>query len=157
MSASDFFISYTANDAEWANWVAWQLEEAHYQVTIQAWDFVPGTNWIAKMQDAVTTSARTIAILSNQYLSNSTFGTAEWQSVWAQDPLGEGRKLIPIIVEPKCPRPGLLAGIVGCDLSELDEIAARDLLLDVARSAIAGRTKPASPPTFPTVRSPGSP
>ncbi|MBV5337401.1 MAG: toll/interleukin-1 receptor domain-containing protein, partial [Deltaproteobacteria bacterium] len=33
----DFFISYTGADKNWAEWIAWQLEEAGYQVVIQAW------------------------------------------------------------------------------------------------------------------------
>ncbi|MCK9928953.1 toll/interleukin-1 receptor domain-containing protein [Frankia sp. Mgl5] len=38
----DFFIFYTAADRRWAEWVAWQLEDAGPRVLIQAWDFVPG-------------------------------------------------------------------------------------------------------------------
>ncbi len=35
----DFFISYTAKDRQWAEWVAWQLESAKFSTVIQAWDF----------------------------------------------------------------------------------------------------------------------
>ena len=38
----DFLISYAAPDAQWAEWIAWQLEKAGYSVIIQAWDFLPG-------------------------------------------------------------------------------------------------------------------
>jgi TIR domain len=37
----DFFVSYTAADQEWAEWIAWQLEEAGYRTVLQAWDFRP--------------------------------------------------------------------------------------------------------------------
>jgi hypothetical protein len=32
----DFFISYTAKDRQWAEWVAWQLESAGFTTDIQA-------------------------------------------------------------------------------------------------------------------------
>jgi hypothetical protein len=38
----DFFVSYTGVDSAWAEWIAWQLKEAGYTVTIQAWHFRPG-------------------------------------------------------------------------------------------------------------------
>ena len=34
----DFFISYNKADLAWAEWIAWQLEEADYTTEIQAWD-----------------------------------------------------------------------------------------------------------------------
>ncbi len=49
----DFFVSYTQADRAWAEWIAWTLEEDGYQVLVQAWDFVPGSNWVQKMQDGV--------------------------------------------------------------------------------------------------------
>ena len=41
----DFFVSYTQADRTWAEWISWSLEENGYRVLVQAWDFVPGTNW----------------------------------------------------------------------------------------------------------------
>jgi TIR domain len=42
----DFFISYNKADRAWAEWIAWQLEQAGYQTTNQAWDFRPGSNFV---------------------------------------------------------------------------------------------------------------
>ncbi len=42
----DFFISYNGKDKDWAEWIAWQLEEAGYSVIIQVWDFRPGGNFV---------------------------------------------------------------------------------------------------------------
>ena len=36
---ADFFISYTHNDADWAEWIGYALEEAGFTVILQAWDF----------------------------------------------------------------------------------------------------------------------
>jgi hypothetical protein len=63
----DFFVSCTQADLTWAEWIAWDLEEIGQRVLIQAWDFVPGSNWITRMQDGVTAAERTIAVLSHAY------------------------------------------------------------------------------------------
>jgi hypothetical protein len=99
----DFFVSYTQADRSWAVWVAWVLEEAGYQVLVQARDFVPGSNWIAQMQDGTARAARTIALLSGDY-PGSVYGGAEWQAAWAADPAGAQRKLLPVRVQ-ECTRP----------------------------------------------------
>ncbi len=143
----DFFISYTAADQEWAEWIAWQLEEAGYRVLVQVWDFIPGTNWMAGMQQGVTKAARTIALLSHAYL-NSVYGQTEWQAAQAADPLGFARKLIPIRIAD-CPRPGLLGQIVSFDLFGLSADAATARLTEQIRILHAGRAKPAATPAFP--------
>ena len=43
----DFFISYSGDDKTWAEWIAWQLDEAGYTTVLQAWDFRPGSNFLA--------------------------------------------------------------------------------------------------------------
>jgi TIR domain len=48
-----FFVSYTSADRAWAEWVAWQLEQAGFRVIIQAWDFEPGDNFVVRMRDAL--------------------------------------------------------------------------------------------------------
>jgi TIR domain len=44
----------------WASWIAWELESAGYRTVLQAWDFVPGTNFIDFMDRGVT-EARAVA------------------------------------------------------------------------------------------------
>jgi hypothetical protein len=143
----DFFISYTQADRAWAVWMAWVLEESGYRVLIQAWDFVPGSNWVKGMQDGAQDAARTIAVLSDDYLE-SVYGGAEWRAAWGSDPDGARRKLLPVRVR-ECDRPGLLAGVTGFDLFGLGEAEAQSLLLSKVRAALAGRAKPASRPGFP--------
>jgi hypothetical protein len=41
----DFFISYTAVNRPWAEWIAVQLEAAGYTTLLQAWDFRPGSDF----------------------------------------------------------------------------------------------------------------
>ncbi|MFD9741457.1 FxSxx-COOH system tetratricopeptide repeat protein [Umezawaea sp. NPDC059074] len=143
----DFFVSYTATDRSWAEWVAWQLEEAGHRVLIQAWDMVPGSNWVNSMHEGVQKAARTIALLSPAYL-NSVYGTIEWQAAWRDDPLGEERKLLVFRVA-ECERPGLLGPVVSQDLFGLLEGATRRRLHDAVNAAVTGRAKPTVPPGFP--------
>jgi hypothetical protein len=143
----DFFVSYTQADQAWAVWIAWVLEEADYRVLIQAWDFVPGSNWVKGMQNGATRATRTIAVLSEEYLE-SVYGGAEWQAAWADDPGGQEHKLVPVRVQ-KCKRAGLLKGVTGFDLFGLDEAAARELLLASVTAAAGTRAKPGVKPGFP--------
>ena len=64
-----FFVSYNGHDKQWAEWIAWILEEAGYSVIIQAWDFRPGSNFVLEMQNATVQAEKTIAVLSNNYRS----------------------------------------------------------------------------------------
>ncbi|TCJ40503.1 TIR domain-containing protein, partial [Parafrankia sp. BMG5.11] len=145
----DFFVSYTQTDRPWAEWIAWTLEEANYQVLIQAWDLVPGSNWVTGMDEGATRAARTIAVLSHAY-TRSVYGAAEWRAAWASDPTGATRKLLVTRVED-CPRPGLLGQVVSLDLFGIPHDQARSQLLHTAELAVSGgRAKPAAAPPFPT-------
>jgi hypothetical protein len=143
----DFFVSYTQADRAWAEWIAWQLEQDRHRVLVQAWDFVGGTNWIARMHDGVRDAARTIAVLSPDYL-DSVYGGAEWQAAWGANPDGSDRRLLTVRVS-ECERPGLLAGLVGADLFGIDEAKARARLRSYIAGALAGRAKPDTQPEFP--------
>lgn len=143
----DFFVSYTQADRAWAEWIAWILEEDGHRVLVQAWDFVPGSNWTQDMQDGTAKSARTIAVLSQAYLE-SVYGAAEWQTAWREDPDGAKRKLILVRVTD-CDRPGVLGSVVGIDLFDRTEAKAKASLRTAVETAISGRGKPAVAPGFP--------
>ncbi|HET9255791.1 MAG TPA: FxSxx-COOH system tetratricopeptide repeat protein [Pseudonocardiaceae bacterium] len=153
--AWDFFVSYTQADRAWAEWIAWLLEEDGYRVLVQAWDMVAGSNWISRMNQGVARAARTVAVLSPDYLS-SMYGTAEWQAAWAEDPQGRRRALITVRVRGDWP-PGLLAGVVGIDLVGLSEAAARRRLREDIAAAVRDRAKPGSAPPFPLRAVPAEP
>ena len=140
----DFFVSYTQADKAWAEWIAWQLEAAGHSVVIQAWDFAPGSNFVLEMNKATATAARTVAVLSPDYLQ-SNFTPSEWAAAFAADPKSEHRKLLPVRVREVDPT-GLLGQIAWTDLVGSDEATAKERLL----AAIAGsRAKPSREPTFP--------
>lgn len=144
----DFFVSYTHADQAWAQWIAWVLEEAGFRVLVQAWDFVPGVNWVTGMDVGIARAARTIAVLSPEY-NRSMYGAAEWRAAWAADPTGEERRLLVARIAD-CERPGLLGQVVSVDLFPGDEHQARTELLRAARLAVTGgRGKPSGAPPFP--------
>lgn len=143
-SLVDFFTSYTSPDKAWAEWVGWVLEEKGACVRLQAWDFVPGSNFVLEMQSAAAAAQCTIAILSPDYLK-SRFAAPEWASAFARDPEGLSRRLMPIRVR-ECTLEGMLQAIVHIDLVGLDESAARKRLSD---GLGAKRGKPDSAPPFP--------
>ena len=59
-----FFISYNSTDEDWAEWIAWVIEEAGHKAIIQAWDFRPGGNFVFDMQRAASNTDKTLLILS---------------------------------------------------------------------------------------------
>lgn len=140
----DFFISYNGKDKDWAEWIAWQLEEIDCSVVIQAWDFRPGGNFVLEMQKATAQSGRTLAVLSPNYLA-ANFTQPEWAAAFIQDPTGEKGILLPVRVA-ECNLQGLLPTIIYIDLVDLEEAAAKERLLAGIRQ---GRAKPSVPPGFP--------
>ncbi len=148
---TDFFISYTSADRTWAEWIAWQLEQAGYSVIIQAWDFQAGSNFVLEMDTAARTAERTIAILSPAYFK-SDFTPSEWAAAFRRDPKGEQYALVPVRIRPFEAK-GLLGSIVYIDLVGHDEQTARTLLLAGVRGE---RAKPAAAPSYPLGPSPGA-
>jgi len=145
----DFFVSYTAADRPWAEWIAWQLEDAGFSTRLQAWDFRPGGAFPQEMHEALQRAERTIAVLSRAYLE-SQYAAAEWLAVFRDDPTGRQRKLVPVRVEP-CEPDGLLGSVIWIDLVGSDEREALERLLAGIRRE---RMKPTRAPRFPTTEPP---
>lgn len=143
-SQTDFFISYNKADVFWGTWIAWQLEAAGFTTSLQAWDFLPGENFVIGMHKAMTGATHTIAVLSPDYL-DALFTQPEWAAAFFLDPTGEQRTLIPVLVRP-CTLTGLLASIIYINLTEQEEGVARQRLLDGVKH---GRAKPDEPPSYP--------
>ena len=143
----DFFVSYTAADRQWAEWIAWELESAGFQCIVQAWDFRPGTDFIASMRDAMNRAQQTLVVLSPAYLQ-SKFAAAELNSALAKDPIGESSTVVPVrIVE--CDPPDMLRTRVYVDLAGLDENNARTRLIEGIHASRAARRKPSEAVHFP--------
>jgi len=143
-ATTDVFISYASEDADWAKWIGWVLEEEGYTVVLQQWDFLPGSNFILQMHRTSRSCKHTMPVLSPAFLS-SHYTHPEWAAAVAEDPTGEARKLIPVRVR-ECVLDGLLRPIVYVDLVGEDEDTARRKLV----SSISGdRLKPRIQPKYP--------
>ncbi|MGW0192323.1 toll/interleukin-1 receptor domain-containing protein [Nonomuraea sp. NPDC003201] len=144
--SNDFFITYNGKDEDWATWIAATLEAAGYTTTIQVWDFRPGDNFMAAMDQALATCRRTLGVLSSHYLT-SLFTRAEWTAAYRQTLLGETRRFIPIRVG-ECDVAPLLGPLVYVDLVGAEENEARHrLLTGVADSANRSPRDPRFPGT----------
>ncbi len=145
--APEFFISRAGPDAEIAQRIAHILEGAGRPVILQDWDF-KNRNFMERMHAALTSGARTIALLSPDYLIRDHCA-AEWQNTIADDPLNRHSKLIVLRIRP-CDPVGLLKSLAFWNLVPLLSAPEQDSLLhDVVLASVrAGRQKdPLSPIT----------
>ena len=137
--ASDFFISYASADRAWAEWIAWQLEEAGYSVLVQASAFRAGENLVTSISRALNDADNIIAVISPDYL-RSTSTQSEYQAAFSR----RSKRLLPVIVRPTV-LPAFLRPIVTLDLFGVGEESARELLL----GSVSGRHRPRIAPNFP--------
>jgi hypothetical protein len=151
MAKASYFISYNQSDRAWAEWIAWTIESFGFRTRIQAWDFVPGTAWPQEMHRALQECAKTLCVLSPDFL-RSEFTAAEWQATFTRDPVGKHGRLVLVRVR-ECMPDGLLAARVYVDLVGKNREDARAL---VRQTVEAKRAKPAAEPSFPG-QQPGEP
>jgi tetratricopeptide (TPR) repeat protein len=126
----DFFVSHADADAQWAEWIAAELENAGYGVIVKAWDFRPGENALARLDEALTVCRHAVCVLSPAYADSEV---AARTAALRQGLEGKERALIPVRVAD-CPPPPLMGSIIAIDLFEVDdeEEARRRLLAGVA-------------------------
>ena len=110
--ATDFFISHAGRDTAWAEWLAWQLQEAGYTVELDLWDWTPGEDFVTRMQSALERADRVLAVCTEAYFA-SVYGGAELRAAFAQQPAG---RIVPVLVEPMA-LPPLYASLIQLDLT----------------------------------------
>jgi hypothetical protein len=137
----DFFVSHAGRDSVWAEWLARELTKAGYTVELDAWDWAPGQDFGARMEQALARADRLLAVWSEAYF-RSTFAGAELRAAFVRQARDAGR-IVPVLVEPASV-PDLYASLIYVDLVGLDEAAAASRL----RERLAGQ-RPAPPPRFP--------
>ncbi len=139
---TDFFISHAGRDTAWAEWLAWQLQQAGYRVELDVWDWAPGEDFVARMSAALERADRLLAVCTEAYFA-STFGGAELRAAFAGRLAAEGR-IVPVLIEPVT-LPPLYAPLIHLDLTGLDEAAAAARL----RARLTGG-RPTDAPPFPS-------
>ncbi|MEU5324590.1 FxSxx-COOH system tetratricopeptide repeat protein [Streptomyces sp. NPDC021056] len=139
-STSDqvWFISHAGADRAWAEWIAWQLEEAGHRVELDYWDWGAGDNFILKMNAALE-QGRMLALFSPAYFELERFTTPEWTAVLARK-----EWIVPVRIA-EATAPAILSSLLAPDLFGLDDHEARQVLL----RAVNGPTRPGTPPLRP--------
>lgn len=126
----DFFVSYNQADRLWAIGIRGWLEDAGYSVVMQQGDFTAGSNFVLEMDAATKSANRLIAVLSPDYLL-SEYTAPEWAAMFALDPTGKNRRLVPVRIRD-CDPTGLLKQIVHINLVGMDpDRAAKKLLKEL--------------------------
>ncbi len=95
-SRGRLLVSHAGRDTAWAEWLAWQLEQAGYRVELDVWDWAPGEDFITRMQQALQRADRLLAVCTEVYFA-STFGGAELRAAFAQQAAG---RVVRVLVEP---------------------------------------------------------
>ncbi|MGW5482558.1 TIR domain-containing protein [Streptomyces sp. NPDC004008] len=130
--------SVTRGDRAWAEWAAWQLVDAGFQVELDYWDWGAGDNFVLKM-DAALERGRFLALFSLAYFEPDRFTTPEWTAIMAMK-----EKINPVRVA-EVVAPAILRPLIAPQLFELGEEAARRVLLE----AVSGPRRPTVESGFP--------
>ena len=115
----DFFISRAgahAADVAMAAKVGQIIEAEGHRVVLQQWDFA-NRNFMERMDAALASGARVVAILTPQYLATD-YCAAEWMHVLGGDPLNRKGRLI-VLRAAECEPKGLLRIIAYWDLESV--------------------------------------
>src|SRR5579859_3302391 len=114
----DFFVSHAGADRAWAEWVAWQLEQAGYTVELDVWDWAAGQNLMTAMSDALDRCDRVVALFSAAYFNRSRYTAEEWSVAALHVPGTGDHRLVPVRVEnvPVEDVPAVLRPLVFRDL-----------------------------------------
>jgi hypothetical protein len=121
MSVSDFtfdvFISYSHLDVDWVkSYLLPRLESAGLRACIDFRDFEIGTPSIVNMENAVQRSARTLLVLTPNWLQ-SEWSNFESLLIQTKDPVGTRRRLLPLMRE-KCTLPDRLGIFTYADFTD---------------------------------------
>lgn len=94
----DVFLSYASEDKSWCEKLAERLVDKGVRVWFDGWILRPGHNIGVEINKAIETSRKMVAVWSSHYFEK------EWTQAEAfgqlhDDPLGEGRHVIPVIID----------------------------------------------------------
>ncbi|MFD8047101.1 FxSxx-COOH system tetratricopeptide repeat protein [Streptomyces chartreusis] len=141
-SSGLIFVSHAGHDGQWAEWVAWHLREAGYEIELDLWHWRTGEDFVKKMNEALERASAVVALFSPQYFAPGRYTEEEWTSAVA------GRdRFVPLVVEPleAGQLPAILRPRIRRELHDLEEAAALEALLE----AVRGREIPTTSPAFP--------
>jgi NB-ARC domain./Tetratricopeptide repeat. len=146
------FVSHAGKDRAWAEWVAWHLKAAGYEVEIDL-NWRPGNSFMAKMRQALQECDVMVALYSPAYFAEGSYSLMELDAWLARPQRDAG--LVPLRVA-ECEVPHLYGPYVWSDLFGQDDAAARAKLLRAVPPFPAGATvRPRTPDEDAGPRVPG--
>lgn len=148
-SSGLIFVSHAGHDGQWAEWVAWHLREAGYEIELDLWHWRTGEDFVKKMNEALERASAVVALFSPQYFAPGRYTEEEWTAALA------GRdRFVPLVVEPLegGQLPAILRPRIRRELHDLEEATALEALLE----AVRGREIPTTSPSFPGKAGKGS-
>jgi hypothetical protein len=137
-----FFISYAAEDAEWASWISQQLEAAHQGIIFHPLDIADRDGEL-NIQRALDAAEMVLVVWSQSY-ARLTTGELMAATRTGRDPGGTANRLIIVRIED-CKPPGP----VKTDLFGVSEAIASQRLTERVRG---GNEKPEEKGPFPFVK-----
>ncbi|MGW4874817.1 FxSxx-COOH system tetratricopeptide repeat protein [Streptomyces chartreusis] len=148
-SSGLIFVSHAGHDGQWAEWVAWHLREAGYEIELDLWHWRTGEDFVKKMNEALERASAVVALFSPQYFAPGRYTEEEWTAALA------GRdRFVPLVVEPLevGQLPAILRPRIRRELHDLEEATALEAMLE----AVRGREIPTTSPSFPGKAGKGS-
>ncbi len=133
----DVFLSHSQADKERVRPVAERLRDAGLRVWFDEWIIVPADHILFAIERGLETS-RTLVLCVSRAALASRWVEAEWGAVVFDDPGGQRRRVIPLLLED-CPLPFILRGLAWMDLCKPTEEAFRRLI-DACRAGMTGLT-----------------
>ncbi len=113
----DAFISYSHKDGDWVRGVLLpRLEGEGLRPCIDYRDFEIGLPSLVNMENAVERSRKTLLVLTPNWLE-SEWTTFEGLLIQTRDPVGRGRRMLPLLVQP-CRLPDRLQMFTYLDLTD---------------------------------------
>jgi TIR domain/Tetratricopeptide repeat len=98
-ASRDFFISFNSADLEFAKAIDAALRAEGFSTFYHPRDLGPGGNIPIWMDEALMNSAQTLALYSPDYTKDkAVYSKAERYASFWQDPTGDKRKLIPVVL-----------------------------------------------------------
>ncbi|MCK9878693.1 protein kinase [Frankia sp. Ag45/Mut15] len=149
----DFFIAHASADQQWADWIAWELEAAGYQVLLQAQEGAARSRWTADLRDGIRHCAQVLVLLSGSGPA-SVVEQIGWGATHDAEAETHTGRFVPVRVED-CPHSDPPGTAPVLDLFGYSADTARKTLLDWAAVALAGRAEspgPAAHASLPPVR-----
>lgn len=142
------FISYTRADADWVETtLLTRLEQAGLRVFVEFRDIEPGASRVDEIQRAVIESAKTLVVLTPDYLRDewTIFGNVMAKSL---DPAARHRRLIPLM-KRECEPPLYIAHLMPVDFTSpaREKIAWTQLLTALGVQTNHPTNEPTTPPS----------